>query len=54
VRLTPEDARAAAASTYDAAADLYDDPANSFRVGDMLALDIPPSSFDAVVCVFGI
>jgi len=25
-----------------------------FRVGDMMDLDLPPSSFDAVVCVFGI
>src|SRR5262245_53163702 len=25
-----------------------------FRTGDMLALDLPDSSFDAVVCVFGI
>jgi len=25
-----------------------------FRVGDMLALDLPDASFDAVICVFGI
>ncbi len=122
---TLDDARAKAAATYDAAADSYDDPANTFwerfgrrtierlrlrpgarvldvccgsgasalpaaeevgpqgsvlgidlaqnlltlarakararglenvgfRLGDMLALDLPESPFDAVVCVFGI
>src|SRR5262245_61133420 len=41
---TPDDARARAAATYDAAADAYDDPANSFwarfgrRTIDRLAL----------------
>ncbi len=25
-----------------------------FRAGDMLALDLPDSAFDAVVCVFGV
>jgi ubiquinone/menaquinone biosynthesis C-methylase UbiE len=122
---TPEEARARAAATYNAASDRYDDPANTFwdrfgrrtierlglargarvldvccgagasatpaaevvgpegavvgidlaehllalarakartrrlenlafRTGDMLALEFPDASFDAVVCVFGI
>jgi ubiquinone/menaquinone biosynthesis C-methylase UbiE len=56
---TPDEAKNRAASTYNAAADRYDDDANSFRARfgaatiERLALR-PVESFDAVVCEFGI